>query len=179
MQNLLKCRCTRAKFFKMKMIRKKHNGVDQEKSVRTSGKDLKVHFKNTRETAAAIKGMNFIRAKKFLENVCLKKEIVPFIRYRYGAGRKAQVKNQKVSNGRWPKKSAEYLLRLLKNAESNAKCKGLDLSALYIKNIKVNKAMKGYRRTFRAHGIINPFQSHPCHVNISLIQKKISIPRTN
>jgi large subunit ribosomal protein L17e len=153
--------------------------LNHEKSSKSSGKDLKVHFKNTRETAASIKGMNLTRAKKFLENVCKQKEIVPFVRYRYGAGRKAQLKNKKASNGRWPVKSAKYLLNLLINAEANAKNKGLDLSILYIKNIQVHKAMKGYRRTFRAHGIINPFQSNPCHIHLCLIQKKNSIPRSN
>ena len=40
-----------------------------------------MHFKNTREAARAIKGMPLRRAKKFLENVIEKKEIVPFVRY--------------------------------------------------------------------------------------------------
>mmetsp|Transcript_25007 Transcript_25007/g.48619 ORF Transcript_25007/g.48619 Transcript_25007/m.48619 type:complete len:158 (-) Transcript_25007:256-729(-) len=150
--------------------------TNPEKSCKASGKDLRVHFKNTRETAAAIKGMNLYRAKKFLQNVCEKKEIVPFVRYRYGVGRKSQLKNSKFTNGRWPKKSAENLLKILKNAEANAKGKSLDINNLFIGNIQVNKAMKGQRRTFRAHGRINAFLSHPCHVNIWLIQKDSKIP---
>mmetsp|Transcript_43116 Transcript_43116/g.107906 ORF Transcript_43116/g.107906 Transcript_43116/m.107906 type:complete len:155 (+) Transcript_43116:727-1191(+) len=131
--------------------------TNPEKSCKATGKDLRVHFKNTRETAAAIKGMSLTRAKKFLQNVSEKKEIVPFIRYRYGVGRKSQLKNTKFSNGRWPKKSSENLLKILKNAEANAKRKNLDTNTLFIGNIQVNKAMKGQRRTFRAHGRINAF----------------------
>ena len=42
--------------------------------------------------------------------------------------------------GRWPEKSVKYILRLLKNAESNADAKNLDLEDLIIKNIVVQQA---------------------------------------
>nr|UXY87718.1 60S ribosomal protein L17 [Cryptomonas curvata] len=130
------------------------------------------------ETAAAIKGMNLSRAKQFLENVCTFKEIVPFTRYRYGIGRKAQLKNKKTTNGRWPIKSAKSIIQVLKNAESNALEKGLNLESLYIKNIQINKAVRGNRRTFRAHGRVNPFLSHPCHIEVWLIEKFKPIQKT-
>jgi large subunit ribosomal protein L17e len=57
-----------------------------------------------------------------------------------------------VSRARWPTKSAEFLLGLLKNAESNADAKGLDTSNLIVKHIQVNQAPKQRRRTYRAHG---------------------------
>lgn len=57
-----------------------------------------------------------------------------------------------VSRARWPVKSAEFLLGLLKNAESNADAKGLDTSNLIVKHIQVNQAPKQRRRTYRAHG---------------------------
>ena len=43
-----------------------------------------------------------------------------------------QGKNMKASasQGRWPKKSAEFLLQLLKNAESNAEFKVLSLVSM-------------------------------------------------
>ncbi|AFP65629.1 60S ribosomal protein L17 (nucleomorph) [Chroomonas mesostigmatica CCMP1168] len=154
-----------------------HLSSNNEKQCVAVGRDLKVHFKNTRETAAALKGMSLSRAKKFLENVCCQKEIVPFVRYRYGIGRKAQLKNSKSTSGRWPKKSAQNILRILKNAEASAKEKDLNPLSLYIQNIQVNKAMKGHRRTFRAHGRITPFLSHPCHINLWLVEKKSNIPR--
>ena len=55
------------------------------------GFDLRVHFKNTRETAQAIKGMHLRKAINYLNDVKAKKQIVPFRRYNGGVGRKAQV----------------------------------------------------------------------------------------
>uniref|UniRef100_A0A8D2B6G7 Large ribosomal subunit protein uL22 n=1 Tax=Sciurus vulgaris TaxID=55149 RepID=A0A8D2B6G7_SCIVU len=123
--------------------------------------NLHVHFKNTRETAQAIKGMHIRKATKYLKDVTLKKQCVPFRRYSGGVGRCAQAKQWGWTQGRWPKKSAEFLLHMLKNAESNAELKGLDVDSLVIEHIQVNKAPKMCRRTYRAHGRINPYMSSP------------------
>jgi len=148
-----------------------------EKSCSARGSNLRVHFKNTRETSTALKGMSLKRAQLFLKNVISKIEIVPFTRYKYGVSRKSQLKISKISaNGRWPQKSAGILLEILKNAESNVVQKGLDVNTIYVDNVSVNKAVKGRRRTFRAHGRVNSFNSNPCHVKVSLIQRNKSIP---
>ena len=52
-------------------------------------------------------------------------------------------------------KSADILLHLLKNAESNAEVKMLNTDALVVDHIQVNRAAKMRRRTYRAHGRIN------------------------
>ena len=124
------------------------------KSAKAKGSNLRVHFKNTRETAQAIKAMPLHRATKYLKNVIAHKEIVPFRRFMGGVGRHAQanvisrIENQELdtyfvfkvhgtAQGRWPLKSAEFLLHLLKNAESNAEYKGLDADHLVIEHIQV------------------------------------------
>lgn len=84
------------------------------KSCKTRGDDLRVHFKNTYETAMAVKGMTLKRAIRYLENVKAKKEIIPFRKYNHCVGRKAQAKTWGVTQGRWPKKSAEYVIHLLR-----------------------------------------------------------------
>ena len=91
-------------------------------SVQAKGSDLRVHFKNTRESAQAIKHMELSKAKKFLEDVVAHKRVIPFRRFCGGVGRTAQAKNegQTTGQGRWPAKSCAFLLALLKNAESNA-----------------------------------------------------------
>jgi len=152
------------------MVRYSREADKAEKSCMARGSDLRVHFKNTREAGYAIKGMKLQRAKAYLANVMEKKEIIPFVRYRYGVGRKAQLKNLKIKSavGRWPKKSCEFLLSLLNNAESNAEVKGLNTDSLVISHIQVNKAMCGRRRTYRAHGRINAYMSHPCHIEMIL-----------
>ena len=45
-----------------------------------------------------------------------------------------------VETGRWPEKSVKFITRLLKNAESNADAKSLELEQLFIKNIVVQQA---------------------------------------
>ncbi|KAI5458413.1 ribosomal protein L22/L17 [Mariannaea sp. PMI_226] len=141
-----------------------------EKSARARGAYLRVSFKNTRETAQAINGWKLQRAVKFLENVKEHVEAVPMRRYAGSTGRTAQGKQFGVSKARWPIKSAEFLLGLLKNAEANAEAKGLDTGALVVKHIQVNQAPKQRRRTYRAHGRINPYMSNPCHIELILTE---------
>merc|ERR1712012_1015640 len=142
------------------------------KAAKARGSNLRVHFKNTRETAQAIKRMPLNRATTYLKNVVEQKEIIPFRRFMGGVGRHAQAKVHGTSQGRWPKKSAEFLLHLLKNAESNAEYKGLDADHLVIDHIQVNRAPKMRRRTYRAHGRINPYMSSPCHIEVVLVEKE-------
>jgi len=142
------------------------------KSCKARGSNLRVHFKNTRETAQAIKKMPLRRATRYLKNVIGHRECVPFRRYNGGVGRCAQAKNFGTSQGRWPKKSAEFLQQLLRNAEANADLKGLDVDRLVIEHIQVNRAPKMRRRTYRAHGRINPYMSSPCHIEVILTEKE-------
>merc|ERR1712227_252804 len=138
------------------------------KTAKAKGSNLRVHFKNTRETAQAIKKMPLHRATRYLKNVIVQKEIIPFRRFMGGVGRHAQAKVHGTSQGRWPVKSAEFLLHLLKNAES----KGLDADHLVVDHIQVNRAPKMRRRTYRAHGRINPYMSSPCHIELTLVEKE-------
>ena len=58
------------------------------------------------------------------------------------------------------------MLNLLQNAKSNAEAKKLNIEKLVIKNVLVNQAAEGRRRTYRAHGSINAYCSSNCHVDI-------------
>merc|ERR1712093_538719 len=116
------------------MVKYAKEPANAAKSCKARGSDLRVHFKNTRETTQAIKGMTLKKAKGYLENVLEHKEAIPFRRFCGGVGRTAQAKNVKGNTGqaRWPKKSCRFVLDLLRNAESNAEVKGLDTDALYV-----------------------------------------------
>lgn len=114
--------------------------------------------------------MTLTRAKTFLNNVILKKEAVAFCRFNGGVGRNPQIKTGSTQ-GRWPEKSARHLLDLLQNAESNAEVAGLDVNKLYVWHCQVNMAPKLRRRTYRAHGRINPYMSSPSHIQIVLQTK--------
>jgi len=66
---------------------------------------------------------------------------------------------------------------MLNNADSNAELKGLDVDSLVIEHIQVNKAPKMRRRTYRAHGRINPYMSSPCHIEMILTEKEQIVPK--
>jgi len=149
------------------------SGMDT-KSCKASGSDLRVHFKNTCVTAAAIRAMTLKKAKGYLEDVLAKKQAVPFRFFNGCIGRSAQMKNTPGGSSvqcRWPTKSCKFLLHLLKNAESNAEVKGLDTENLEIYHIQVNRAQKQRRRTYRAHGRTNPYMSSPAHIEMILTEK--------
>ena len=151
--------------------------VNSAKASQARGNNLKVHFKNTLETAAALKGMNVVRAQAFLKNVMAKKEIVPFRRHNGGVGRKAQCKGTGCAFGRWPVKSAQFIMRLLQNAIDNAKAKGLNTNLMYISHIAVQEARSSRRRLYRAHGRINSFSSSPCHIELILTEKEKKVEK--
>ncbi|KAK8522369.1 hypothetical protein V6N12_056080 [Hibiscus sabdariffa] len=76
-------------------------------------------FRNTRETAFAIRKLPLVKAKRYLEDVMAHNQAIPFRRFCSGVGRTAQAKNRHSNGqGRWPVKSAEFILDLLKNAEA-------------------------------------------------------------
>merc|ERR1712121_344128 len=70
------------------------------KSCKARGSYLRVHFKNTRETAQAIKKMHIRKANRYLKDVVAKKQIIPFRRFNGGVGRKAQAKAHGCAHGR-------------------------------------------------------------------------------
>ncbi|KAL2139775.1 hypothetical protein VTI28DRAFT_4691 [Corynascus sepedonium] len=161
------------------MVRYAATEIAPAKSARSRGSYLRVSFKNTRETAQAINGWKLQRAQTFLENVIEKKEAVPMRRYCGSIGRTAQGKQFGVSRARWPVKSAQFLLGLLKNAEANADAKGLDTGNLVVKHIQVNQAPKQRRRTYRAHGRINPYMSNPCHIELILTEADEAVQKAD
>uniref|UniRef100_A0A0D9RHW3 Large ribosomal subunit protein uL22 n=1 Tax=Chlorocebus sabaeus TaxID=60711 RepID=A0A0D9RHW3_CHLSB len=154
------------------MVRYSLDPENPTKSCKSRGSNLRVHFKNTREHFK-----NTGKATKYLKDVTLQKQYPPFRRYDGGVGRCAQAKQWGQTQGQWPKKSAEFLLHMLKNTESNAELKGLDVDSLVIEHIQVNKAPKMRRRTHRAHGRINPYMSSPCHIGMILTEKEQIVPK--
>ncbi|KAI4340643.1 hypothetical protein MLD38_025456 [Melastoma candidum] len=125
------------------MVKYSREPENPTKSCKARGSDLRVHFKNTRETAFAIRKLPLAKAKRYLEDVLAHKQAIPFRRFC--------------------------------RAESNAEVKGLDVDTLYISHIQVNQAQKQRRRTYRAHGRINPYMSSPCHIKLILSEKEEAV----
>merc|ERR1712055_147945 len=134
--------------------------------------------KNAHATVKRLKGMSLERAEKFLKNVLDRKECVPFFRFNSGVGQCSQAKQWKNNQGRWPAKSARHALDVLSNLKNNAQFKGLDTEKMSITHTSIHRAPKMRRRTYRAHGRINPCMSTPCHVQIIAEEKQdeVKIP---
>ncbi|XP_048070439.1 60S ribosomal protein L17-like [Ursus arctos] len=96
--------------------------------------------------------------------------------YNGRVGTCAQAKPWAWIQGRWPKKSTEFLLHMLTNAESHAEPKGLDVGSLVTEHTQVNKAPKMWRGIYRAHGQINPYMSSPGHTEMILTEKEKVVP---
>ncbi|KAJ3298713.1 60S ribosomal protein L17 [Borealophlyctis nickersoniae] len=157
------------------MVRK--TDFNPAKSASARGSYLRVHFKNTREVAKTIQGMKLRKAVSYLGDVKEHKQAVPFRRFSGGVGRTAQAKVWGVTQARWPQKSADFVLGLLKNAESNAEAKGLNIDDMVIRHVQVNQAPKQRRRTYRAHGRINPYMSHPCHIELTIVEEEKQVEK--
>ena len=72
---------------------------------------------------------------------------------------------------------AEPALTSSPSPASSPQVKGLDVDALSVYHIQVNRAIQQRRRTYRAHGRINPYMSSPCHVELVLSEKVESVKR--
>ena len=53
----------------------------------------------------------------------------------------------------------------------------MNVEELFISSVIVNQAPKHRRRTYRAHGRINPFMSSPSHIEVILTEKEEAVPR--
>merc|ERR1711907_724552 len=146
---------------------------EPEKTSKSRGSHLRVHYKHMREIAHFTKGMNVNKAMKHLDMVMEKKAIIPFVKYTGGVGRKGMAKqvNAPGDKGRWPIRATAVYRDLLVNAVANADTKGLDTDTLIIDHAQVNRAPPGRRRTYRAHGRIGKYASQPAHVEIILKEK--------
>jgi len=122
--------------------------------------------------------MSLKKAKKYLNDVLVHQRGIPFRRFNGGVGRSPQGNEFKWTQVRWPRKSVKLILGLLQNAEANAEIKNLDIDSLHVSHVQVNRAPKMRRRTYRAHGRINPYMSSPCHVELILTEKEAPIKKS-
>ena len=140
--------------------------LDPEKTVKASGRELKVSPKHAREVCKTIKGMKLDQAKEFLQQVMEKKTPVPFRRYKKKVGHRHGM--QKAYAGRYPVKAAQKILRVLEGAEINAEFKGLDVERLRIIHASAYPGMKIKRYIERSSGRASPRFETLCHVELVL-----------
>ncbi|CAA6653652.1 unnamed protein product [Spirodela intermedia] len=143
------------------MVKYSREPGNPTKSAKAMGQDLRVHFKRNR---ARHQEAALGKAKRYLEDVIAHKQAIPFTRF--------------CGGGRWPAKSAKFILDLLKNAESNAEVKGLDVDTLYISHIQVNQARnRDAGPTALMGGSTVTYMSSPCHIELVLSEKEEAVQK--
>ena len=140
--------------------------LDPDRTVKASGRELRVSPKHAREVCKTIKGMKLNQAKEYLQQVILKKKPVPFRRYKKNVGHRHGI--EKAYAGRYPVKAAQKILKVVESAEVNAEYKGLDVERLRIIHASAYPGMKIKRYIERAFGRSSPRFETLCHVELVL-----------
>ena len=141
-------------------------GLDPDKTVKASGRELRVSPKATREVCRAIKGMKLDDAKSFLGKVIEKKVPVPFARYKKAIPHRRGLENW--YSGKYPVKAASEVLNVLENAEANAENKGLDPEKLRVTHIAAQRARQTKKMIPRAFGRASPYFEQQTHIELVL-----------
>jgi large subunit ribosomal protein L17e len=151
-----------------------------EKTSKSRGSHLRIHFKHCREIAHVTKGMKVEKALQYCSDVLAFKSAVPFSRFTGGIGHHAQAKQHKApgNSGRWPVKAMQVYKDLVSNAVANAETKGLDVSQLVISHAQCNRAPPGRRRTYRAHGRVGKYASQPAHIELILTETSDAVEKS-
>lgn len=159
------------------MVKYSRQPAEPTKSAKSKVKDMRVHYKNTYNTALMVKGMRIKKAISYMDQVLEHKAIIGF-RKHYGQ-RHAQCKMVGFNTGRWPEKSVKAVKELLINLKANSETKGLDTDKCVITHVVVQRAQQGRRRTYRAHGRVTPYLSSNCHIEFHCTEKNAGVAKAD
>jgi large subunit ribosomal protein L22 len=129
--------------------------------------ELPVSPKKTYEVLNALRGLPLDRARDLLEAVLEGRRAIPFRRY-----------NQETAHhpgtgpGRYPRKIAKQLLKLLSNAEANAEYEGLDTDQLVIKVASCARGRIQKANMPRAHGRATQWNEQTTNVEIVVVERE-------
>jgi len=113
----------------------KNNTKNSGHTAAARAMNLQVSTKHCIEICSSLRYKKTSFAKKFLEEVSSLKRAVPFRKFTRDVAHKAG-----MSSGRFPKKAAKEILKLINSVEANAQAKGLNTSNLKIIKILANRA---------------------------------------
>jgi large subunit ribosomal protein L17e len=157
------------------MVKYSRKPAEPTKSACSKVKDLRAHFKNTYNTALAVKGMHLKKAITYMDHVLEHTEIIGFRKHL--GQRHAQCKAVGTNTGRWPEKSVKAIRELLLNLKANCETKGLDTDRCFITHCVIQRAQQGRRRTYRAHGRVTPYLSSNCHVEFHATERTAKVAK--
>jgi large subunit ribosomal protein L22 len=140
---------------------------DPATTARAIGRDIDISPKHSEAICDHIRGWPLERAKDFLGEVVEEKKAVPFRRYGSAPHRKGR-----VGPGRFPKKAAAAILRVLAGAEANAEYKGLTVDEMVITHIATNQGRTTESYFRRARGRSTPKNRQTVNVEVILRESK-------
>ena len=140
-------------------------GLDPDKTVLASGREIQISHKHAREICNAIRGKLVDKAKEYLEEVIEMKRSVPFKRHHKKVGHRSDLVGWDV--GRYPVKAAQKILELLNSLEKNAENKGLEVDRLLLFHAASQRGRKNKRIFPRAFGSSSPKVTILTHIELA------------
>ncbi len=137
--------------------------TDPETTSRALGVEISVSPKHCREVCKMLVGKKVEDAKKYLQGVIDLKTPVPYTRFKMFLNPKP-----KVGPGRYPKKAAKAILRVIESAQSNAEYKGLEADNLRIKVAAAHRGSIEKSYMPRAQGRSTPWNEQTTNIEIIL-----------
>ncbi|MBC8497754.1 50S ribosomal protein L22 [Candidatus Bathyarchaeota archaeon] len=141
-------------------------GLDPDRTAIASGRDLRVSHKAAREICHYVKGMRLEKAKDVLQEVAELKRPVPYRRHKKKVAHRKGVEG--FDAGRFPKKAAEAILKILDQVGANAEFKGLYSDRLKIIHIASHKGRVIRNYIPRAFGRSSPYFNYLTHVEVAV-----------
>lgn len=129
---------------------------------RVAGRALPISTKFSIEICNFIKKKSTSEAKKILQDVIDGKKAIPFKIFNKDLSHK-----RKIGPGRYPKKSAIEIVKLIESVEANAQFKGLNTSNLSITHINAHLASRPWR-----YGRQRRRKAKRTHIEIVVEEKK-------
>ena len=136
--------------------------------IRASGREVDVSAKATREVCCTINGMLVKDARRYLEDIHVKKTSVPFRRYKSKGAHRSEFSG--FHTGAYPSKAAEKVLSVLSNLEANAEFKGLDMDRLKLIHAAALRGRQIRSYTPRAQGRSSPSFNTLVHIELVAIE---------
>jgi large subunit ribosomal protein L22 len=140
----------------------KYSTEIKENCAKAVGVSLPVSLKQAVMVCAFIKGKSVDKVKDYLADVVKIKKAIPFTRFNRDMGHR-----RGMAAGRFPAKTAENILSLIKSAESNAQFKGLSTANLIVLHASAQKGPSTWR--FGRH---RRRRAKRAHVEIVLAESK-------
>ncbi|MBI2076831.1 MAG: 50S ribosomal protein L22 [Euryarchaeota archaeon] len=139
----------------------------EEKAARAYGHELRTSWKNSINICIAIQGMPVRKAEAYLEAVINLEKPVKMVR----RNRKIAAKPG-IGRGRYPVKSAERTLRVLRNAINNAEYQGLDPDKMVITHAQAYKGRSLKAFMPRAHGRATKKNEETTNLEIFIVEQE-------